>query len=449
MNKDLIIKQAKDRNRRAITTALSTLASQGFILFASLVIIPMTVQYLGTERYGMWMTINSFTIISSFADIGMGNGLLSHISQAFSKGDCVIANKYVSNTFYVLVVISALLAVFFVLIFRAIFWVDVLNVHSYLAVKEVKPSVGAIMVCIILSLPMSIVKQIHLGYQEGYINSITGILGRVLSLVGIYIAVLREWGLVWFVLSLAGGPIIAIYVNSIYLFVFRYPNLHPQIPKISSSIIVELLQSGFWFLILQTISSIVFNSDSLIISQLLGASVVTEFSVAGNLFNVISMLIFVVQYPLWPAYNEAIAKEDLNWIKKTFTLSIKLSILFSVLCSLLTVIFSPLIYKILTGQLLKPSFYLLISLALWTVIKSIGNAISIILSGLNEIKFQVKTAFFLIGLTIPLKLYLTNFLGLPGVILATAFAYTFCVVVPSHLFLRNKYHWIFNPNPTF
>jgi O-antigen/teichoic acid export membrane protein len=44
--------------------------------------VPLTLTYLGSERYGMWMAISSIVALLAFADFGLGNGLVNAIAVA-------------------------------------------------------------------------------------------------------------------------------------------------------------------------------------------------------------------------------------------------------------------------------------------------------------------------------------------------------------------------------
>ena len=50
--------RAKERIRRATLTAIGTMIAKGINALTVLISVPLTVNYLGAERYGMWMTIS-------------------------------------------------------------------------------------------------------------------------------------------------------------------------------------------------------------------------------------------------------------------------------------------------------------------------------------------------------------------------------------------------------
>src|SRR5439155_14854316 len=109
--------RARERKRRVLLTAVSTIFSKAVSLLIILVSVPLTVHYLGPERYGLWMTISSFIALMSFADLGLGNGLVNAISQADGAGDRQLARRSVSAGFFLLLGVSVGLGVVFAVIY--------------------------------------------------------------------------------------------------------------------------------------------------------------------------------------------------------------------------------------------------------------------------------------------------------------------------------------------
>ena len=71
--------KSNERYRRVLLTGGSTAIVKIFSALINLITIPLTVNYLGSERFGLWMAISSIIVLMSFADLGLGNGLLNAI----------------------------------------------------------------------------------------------------------------------------------------------------------------------------------------------------------------------------------------------------------------------------------------------------------------------------------------------------------------------------------
>lgn len=67
-------------------------------LSTSLLIIPITINYLNNEIYGIWMTITSVLFWINTFDIGLGNGMRNYLTGAISRKDFNLGRRYISTT---------------------------------------------------------------------------------------------------------------------------------------------------------------------------------------------------------------------------------------------------------------------------------------------------------------------------------------------------------------
>ena len=63
--------RAHERHRRIVLSALASAGARAISIAAALISVPLTLHYLGAERYGMWMIMSSFVAILGFADLGI------------------------------------------------------------------------------------------------------------------------------------------------------------------------------------------------------------------------------------------------------------------------------------------------------------------------------------------------------------------------------------------
>ena len=94
------------RYKRIFKTGFSIAFVRIFSAVINLFTVPLTIDYLGAERYGLWMTISTMLSMLSFADLGLGNGLLNAIAKAKGRNSMKDAQIAVSSTFFILLFIS-------------------------------------------------------------------------------------------------------------------------------------------------------------------------------------------------------------------------------------------------------------------------------------------------------------------------------------------------------
>ena len=107
-------------------TAISMAGAKVITIVTMLISVPLTLHYLGSERYGMWMTITSIIAMMGFADLGLGLGLINAISETHGQDDRLAAERYVSSGFFMLSAMALLIMVGFAIAYPLIPW------HGYL-----------------------------------------------------------------------------------------------------------------------------------------------------------------------------------------------------------------------------------------------------------------------------------------------------------------------------
>ena len=64
-----------------------SLMIKGFSILTQLILVPLTLGYLNTDLYGIWLTVSSILLWLGFFDIGFTLGLRNKLSEALANGD--------------------------------------------------------------------------------------------------------------------------------------------------------------------------------------------------------------------------------------------------------------------------------------------------------------------------------------------------------------------------
>lgn len=422
--------RSRQRYRRALLGTGAAVGARGIGAGVSLLTVPLTLGYLGVERYGMWMTVSSLIAVLAFTDLGIGNGLLTAIANATGRADRAAEGRYAASATWMLTAVGTALAAVVILASAVVSWADVFNVADPIARSEAGTAMIAFGVCFAIGLPLSVVAQIRYGYQEGYVNSAYVAAGSVLGLVLVLIVISLELGLPYLVVSLMGAPLLASIVNAAVLFGRQRRWLAPRPSAVHVPTALALLRSGGQFLILQLAVAAAFYSDSLIAARIIGPQAVAEYSVATKLFLVPTVLVTAAVGPLWPAYGEAYARGDVAWLRRTLRRSVILVLAMTVPLSLLLAVAADPILRFWIGGAVTPPPLLVAGIAAWTVLSGVGTAMAMLLNGLHILRFQIATAVVMAALNVSLSIALASSMGVAGVILGTVIAYPISTLLP-------------------
>jgi O-antigen/teichoic acid export membrane protein len=425
--------RSKDRYRRAAWTGATSLVSRGASLVSALASVPLTIGYLGTQRFALWMTINSFMAMLAFADLGLGNGLLTTISESHGKDDTRTAAKYISSAFFMLLGIGASVLLVLGIIYRITPWARFLGVRPGVAFSEAGPAIAIFFVCFALNLPLGIVQRIQMGFQTGYTSNVWSGFGVLLGFAGLLVCVRAKAGVPWLVFCAGFGPIIATILNGVQLFRSR-PSLRPTWTDFQWPLLKQLLLVGSGFLILQLALAMAVGSDNFVIAHLLGSDAVAEYSIAMRIFTIVPMLLSILITPLWPAYGESVARGDAMWAIR----ALKRSIVVTAVATLCAAVFLALtgrwIITLWVGNRFHQGQWLLSGMGLWMVVNGLAVVVSIFLNGLNRIRVQVISAIAVAASTLTIELLATPKLGLPAMIWSTDISYICFVLIPIAIF---------------
>lgn len=438
--------RAKERQRRVLWTAVAAAVAKGVALLTNIVSLPLAIRYLGNERFGMWATISALVAMISFADFGLGNGLLNAVSGAYGKGDRDLAKQYVSSGFFFLLGLAVFFGFLFLLIFPFVSWENLFNVDSKLAIREAGPAVAVFGACFIVSLPFGSVERIQLAYQEGFVNSIWNIVGNVLGLIGVLSVIYFERGLPWLVLVLLGGPLAARVLNGLCLVLCRRRWLLPRLTFVRRDATRGLLRLGLMFFVLQISVAIGYQSDNIVIAQVLGAEQVAQYAIPARMFGMISVVGGFALAALWPAYAEAIAREDISWVKKMLRSSMIATFIVYTVPVVFLIIFGRQLVAIWIGDAVQPSYLLLLCLGVWTLLTAITGPIASFMNGASIIRFQIVTALLMAAVNLILSIVLVRNIGVAGAALGSIISVLTCILIPSFVFLKRQFKDIV---PTF
>jgi O-antigen/teichoic acid export membrane protein len=369
----------------------------------------------------------------SFADFGMGNGLLNAVARANGENDREAARKCVSAGFFVMAGIALLLALAFAGAYPWVSWSKLFNVTTELARRESGPAVLGLAACFLLNLPLGIVQRIQMGFQEGFVNDLWQSAGSLLSLVAVLVGVHLRWGLPLLILAVAGAPVTAALLNGTFLFGFSRSWLLPRWKAVQCATARALASTGFLFFLLQICAVAVFASDNLIVAQILGAAAVPQYALVQKVFLLPAVLQTALLAPLWPAYGEAIHRGDHAWVRRTIKQSLLTVSVATTLLSAALVILNRPLFTFWVGKGFIPSWSLILGFAVWAVVQAGGNAVAMYLNGSNCLVFELSVSAVFAVLSIPMKILSCKHFGIEGIVWASVIGYSLMIAVPYAL----------------
>jgi O-antigen/teichoic acid export membrane protein len=417
--------------------ALRSLAFKIPSVFFSLMTVSLTLNYLGVESYGVWVTLVSLISWTTFFDLGMGNGMRNKVAQALALNDYLLARSYITTTYSMVLVLA--IVIFCVVLMSAylIDWQWIFNTQA----SDNATLRSVFIITALFSLTtfvLSVINSVMSACQKTSFVDLNQLLISISWFV--MILVLSEWtdGSMQ-LLSLANGVSAAICAAVISWSFYRsHEQLVPKIELVDYGKVNELISLGGKFFVMQLAYLIIFTTDNMIITQILGPEYVTEYSIVFKLFSLITLVSGVLTANLWSAYTEAFAKRDILWIKNSLKAASLLMIPVMAGSALLAY-FAKDIALLWLQKDINLSSMLIACMALYVVVSSWCQIFSYFLNGVGAvINIQVFLSIFGALINIPLSIFLARDMqmGSSGVILGTVLSLSIFAIVGPILTLR-------------
>ena len=307
-----------ERYRRVGITASSAFIAKALNILISFLSVPLTVHYLGAERYGVWLTISSIITWMSMTDFGLaGNALINVIAEATGRDDKKEAQHYTASAFWALTGVSVAAAILCLSTFRFIPFRSVFQVSAATSGQELQTACGLTLLFFVTAFPLSIQGSIYSAYQDGFLSNIWGISANLVSLMALVFVSRTHGGLPMLVLALSGTRTVVSICNVFFIF-RRYPWLRPVPSAVRWVCVKRLFRLGSKYLGTQLASLGIYQSQPMIITQLLGPSKVVIYVVAYKVISLPIDLTYMATAPFVSAFGEAKARQDWQWIKGAY-----------------------------------------------------------------------------------------------------------------------------------
>ena len=377
-----------DRTLKVKKNIFLMLLYKGGSILISFLLVPLTINYVDSECYGIWLTLSSMIAWMSFFDIGLNNGLKNKLAEALAKNDFTLGQKYVSTTYAILALIFIPLMILLLCGTPFIHWSSLLNLPVKYEYSLFIASV-ILIVYFCLNFILSTINVVMMANQQPADASLRTLLQQAISLLIIYVLTLTTQGnLINLCLALCASPLIIALAFNFSLFKGRYAKVAPRLSMVDFAVVPSLMKLGIQFFIIQIASIIQWQMANLLIMRYLGANSVTEYNIVYKYFSVLAMLWGILNAPIWSAVTDALTKKDYDWIRRMVRKFIKYFIVFS-FGGVLMLIISPWVYDIWIGNKVSIAFTLSAAVLLYNIFIMFGGIFIAVVNGSGKLKIQM------------------------------------------------------------
>ena len=412
------------RSKKMYKNTVAMIGIRGVSMILTLISAPIMLHHVDRADYGVLLTLTSIVGWVGYMDVGLGNGLRNKLPEFLAKGDFHSAKKIVSSCYVTLAIYVALIIVIFLMVSPFVDWLGVLNSPTSDA-GEIRGLTNVVFIAFCIQFLFGLINSILFAYQMPAFQSLFTFVGQFIALIAVVIQVyvfdvtsVLQIGAVNSMI-----PPLVLFLGSIGLFRTKLEEIAPSFKLFEFKSVGSILSLGLKFFVLQMITIVLFQANSIIIARVVSPEAVVEYNLAFKYVSLLTMIFTIVITPVWSATTDAYVRKDFAWINKTISLSRKVCIA-SIFIGVLMVLASKFVYGIWLGKGTIDINYSTTSLILLYIsFEMLYKVYGTIINGTGKVFAQMILTGVIAIIYIPLAILLGKLFGLSGVLIANAIVF--------------------------
>lgn len=317
------IKDMSENNRIVIINIVGAMVVKGLALVISLFTMPAYMHFFGDETaLGLWFTVVSVLNWILNFDLGIGNGLRNHLTQALARKDLPEAKRYLSSAYVSVGTICLFLSLSLFVVFGFVDWNTVFSISAdIVSPKALLWSVRIIFIGIILQMFFKLVTSVLYAIQKSSLNNFLHLCATAATLATVLIIPSKsnDENMITMAIVHSIASVLPFAIASVVVFSGKtLRKVLPSVKHFSISHAKAVLSLGGAFLIIQIAYMIVMNTNEYLVSFFSDNSDVVDYQIYHRLFALGSTIFALMLTPIWSAVTKAIAEKNVPWVKSLY-----------------------------------------------------------------------------------------------------------------------------------
>ena len=408
---------AGERNRRILLTAGAGIFQRALQLGSTFILLPVLLHVLGQVRFGIWGAAASLAWLTGLVDFGTGAALVTLVARANACDSGEQARKHLAGALgfgFALTVLVALPAA----------------LALTTSVQEQTACYLIVLIGLALNVPVSTANNVWLALQKGYVSGFWESVQALATLFAL-LAVSRLTKDLRIYVAVVYGALVFSNLGSLIHLLITHPQLRPDRAALSWTAVREMGGHGMMYFSLAIAGGFNFFLDNILALALLGPEASARMTIAMRICMTAIGLLVVLSQPLWPAFAEAAARHDGQWVRKGIMRGAGVLVGLTAMGSFALVAWGQELLRWWLRANIGIGRDLLIAIAAWTLAQALSRVPNLLLNGLSIIRFQILVSSLATTLALGLKFVLAPRLGVAGILWGTTIAMA-CIVIPMN-----------------
>lgn len=408
------------RSVRAKKNVLLTVVIKALGVFIGFIYFPLSLDYLGTVKFGIFLILLSIVDWFLNFDIGIGLGLRNKFGESVANEDDEAAVRYVSTAYFALGAIILVVTIVLLILNFTMPWASWLNIAPEL-VDEVRLLGAIIIVAFGIQFIARNIYEIFYAMQKmAYVELFSFLTKLSFLILIIIIPFIMADSLLLFGAAKSMTFALVPLVVGLYFFRTKFNKYRPYLKHVRLDYFKDLFSLGFKFFIIKISMLIIHQTNNILIGSFVSLEGVPQYEAAYKYLSIFMLLFVILNNQLWPSNIEAYAKGEIDWMKKSMSTVLKIWI-GTVFLAIIMVLVSPFVYKLWLQENLEIPLGISIVVAISISLTTWVNMFNIVLNGTGKIRLQMFAWLFAACINIPVSIFYVEVLdlGVVGIVLGT------------------------------
>jgi O-antigen/teichoic acid export membrane protein len=413
------VDEGRRRRTLATYTSLTHIVAMAAQAATSIATVRLTLPYLGEDRFGAWMTVMGITGLLTFADLGIGNALITRVAAARAQAAGVPGHVAVTGGLACLFAVGAVVSLATAAVCAVIPWGWFLGKHLAPSLETEFRSAAMLLGMLFGAfLFTSGVRKVYEGLQQGYIAHAVMAVSSGLSLALLFFAARQRGGIPLLIAVTFGMTALlplALMVPLIRAGYFR----GRSILSAGRHEWRQLLGAGSQYSVVQVGSLLLTGSEPMLVASMQGPAAYGELAVVQRLFQIALTPIRVLVAPYWGAYADAYARGDFGYLRKTLVRQVTIAGISTLVIAALVTWWSDSILAAWTKQAMAISPRLILACCVLCLFDGAMLPFGIYLNGIGCVRPQAMATAFALFTYFPAKVWALAYGGAEWMIWTT------------------------------
>lgn len=421
---------ASTRDRALVSSVGAAIVARILTALASLVSVGLAARALDSPQLGVVSVLTALVVYFGFGDFGLGSMLMTRLPAAYARGDHDEMRRLVTSVMSAMLLVASVVGVLGVASVFVLPWRTALGAEA-IPSAELDWSLIAFVLVGAVGIVATVGIRILSAMQRGAMIRITNTLAAVVTvaLVGGCSGVDAP---MWtYIVAITAPTALAGVLQLAWAVWVVYPFLAFDRRVFDFAEGARCLRTGLQYAVLSLGWVVAYTLDAIVVSYVLGAAKAAVFAIAARLFSLIGGTLTIAGQQMWPAISEAIARGDIDWVKRRFRHSLMLALATSSGGSIVLLVFGRAFANVWVGADLVPPLALFIAFAAWTVYMTVITQYSYLLFAQERIRTLALLGLLLAVVNLAASILFTHWFGLVGPILGNLFAAGLVQLVPT------------------